>query len=67
MTWIPTARINCFCGGSFTMSNKSKHYQTKWYSTLSNFSLNNQHLNSVELQRKCEKLKTPDINTKSLT
>ena len=59
MTWIPTERINCFCGGSFTMSNKSKQYKTKWHSTLSNFILNNQHLNFDELQQKCEELKTP--------
>jgi len=67
MTWIPTARISCFCGGSFTMSNKSKHYKTKWHSTLSNFILSNKNLNSTELQQKCEELKTPDITIKSLT
>ena len=64
MTWIPTERINCFCGGSFTMSNKSKHYKTKWHSTLSNFILNNQQLNSNELQQKCEELKTPRYHHK---
>ncbi len=59
MTWERYERVVCFCGGSFTMVNKSKHYKTKWHSMLSNCILNNQHLNSDELYQKCEKLKTP--------
>ena len=59
MTWIPTERILCFCGGSYTMSNKCKHYKTKWHSILSSFMENNSHLNSDELREKCEELKTP--------
>ena len=52
MTWIPTERILCFCGGSYTMSNKCKHYKTKWHTMLSNFIQDNQGLDPDALRDK---------------
>ena len=67
MTWIPTERILCFCGGSYTMSNKCKHYKTKWHTMLSNVIQDNQGLDPGALRDKCEELKTPKYKHKVIT
>ena len=66
MTWIPTERINCACGGSFTMSNKSKHFKTQWHATLFKFLQENYNLDTATLRAKCEELKTPRFKHKQI-
>ena len=64
MAWNPTERIVCPCGGSYTKSNKSKHFNTKWHKKLFEFIQANSHLNTEALRTKCEALKTPQYKHK---
>ncbi len=49
------------------MSNKCKHYKTKWHTMLSNVIQENQGLDPVALREKCEELKTPRYKHKVIS
>ena len=59
MTFTETGRVVCPCGGSFTKSNKSKHFKTKWHTQLTKFIEENPDLPPEQLRTKCEALKSP--------
>jgi hypothetical protein len=49
------------------MSNKCKHYKTKWHSMLSNVIQDNEGLDTDALRAKCEELKSPRYKHKVIT
>ena len=59
MPFDPSERVVCPCGGSFTKSNKSKHFKTKWHTQLIKFIEENPDLTVEQLRTKCEGLKSP--------
>jgi len=66
MSWTASKRFVCGCGGSFTLSNKSKHFKTELHTNVSEFIEKNRNLDEATLRAKCEMLKTGRFKHKIL-